>query len=467
MAERTSDNINRQARDHYNKALAALERNNLDYAIEMFMQCLAIEPNFTKGRQYLRAAQMKRAESSGSFSRMFSAAKLQPLLQKGKMSVTKNPIEAMGMAEQALSVDPKNSQALMLLAEAAEAAKCPEAAIQTLETYAKLNPRDTKALHWQARLCTSINRHEVARDIYERILQSNPNDFEAQKGIKDATAQGAMHGGGWEGAGSYRDVMKDKEEAVALEQASKVVRAEDMIANLIQDNLEKLKRDPDSPVIRRELGRLYAQKGDHEHALQYLETLFSSEAGTDSTLEKEINDIRAQMITAKVQAKKKELAANPNSEAIQQEIAALDREHSELLIKDALNLVERYPNDLMYRYDLGVLYMEVGNTPAAVEQFQKAVGQPQRRISSLNYLGQCFVEMGLHDIAIDQYLKALEELPAMDGVKKEVTYNLATAYEAMGDMDRAIGEYKKIAAVDFGYRDVRTKIVRKPPQKPA
>ena len=50
----------------------------------------------------------------------------------------------------------------------------------------------------------------------------------------------------------------------------------------------------------------------------------------------------------------------------------------------------------------------------------------------------------------------------MDGVKKEITYNLATAYEALGDAEKATTEYKKIAAVDFGYRDVRQKIMRKP-----
>ena len=119
MAEKTADNINKLARDFYNKALAALERNNLDYSIELFQQALAIEPNFTQGRKFLRAAQMKRAESAGGFKRMMTAAKTAPLMTKAKMAVSKNPTEAMGLAEQVLSEDPKNGQALLLLAEAA------------------------------------------------------------------------------------------------------------------------------------------------------------------------------------------------------------------------------------------------------------------------------------------------------------------------------------------------------------
>ena len=468
MAEKTSDNINRLARNFYDKALDALERNNLDYAIEMFMQSLAIEQNFTKARQYLRAAQMKRAESAGGFKRMMTAAKTAPLLTKAKMAAAKNPTEAMGMAEQILSEDPKNGQALLLLAEAAETAKFPETAVQTLEHYTKLSPRDTKALHWLARVYGSIERWDMAREVYERLLQTNPNDFDAQKGVKDATAHGAMQTGGWEEAGTYRDVMKDKEEAVALEQQSRVVRAEDMIGNLIKENLAKLNQEPGSPVIRRELGKLYAQKGDFETALNYFEKLFAEEAGADPTLEKEITETKAKRINAKIADKKKQLATNPaNAAATQNEIAALELEHDQLQLVEAERIVERYPNDLMYRFDLGVLYIKTGNTQGAIEQLQKSVGQPQRRVASLNYLGQCFQQMGLHDLAIDQYSKAVEELPMLDGVKKEITYNLVSAYDAIGESDKAIAEFKKIAAVDFSYRDVREKITRKAPPKPS
>jgi tetratricopeptide (TPR) repeat protein len=462
MPEKTTENIDRRARDLYNKALAALERNNLDYAIEMFGQSLAIEPNFTKARQFLRSAQFKRAESAGKFKQMMATAKVQPLIGKAKMAIGKNPVEAMAIAEQALNEDPKSGQALSILAEAAEAAGFPETAAQTLETYTKLSPKDTKALHRLARAYGAMEKHDLEKEIYERLLQMNPNDFDAQKGLKDATAHGAMAGGGWEEASSYRDVMKDKDEAVALEQESRMIRAEDMIENLIQETLAKTRQEPDNPLHQRELGKLYAQKGDYEKALSYLEKLFAAEAGADPTLEKEINDIKAKMILAKIAEKKAQLAAHPGNAAIEQEIAALELEHNRVLLRDAESLVEKYPNDLMYRYDLGVLYMKVGRISDAIPQLQKAVGQPQRRVASLNYLGQCFQHEGLHDLAIDQYLKALEELPMMDNVKKDVTYNLANAYEAIGESEKAIAEFKKIAAVDFGYRDVRQKITRKP-----
>ena len=405
MAEKTPNNINRLANDFYQKALAALERNNLDYAIEMFIQSLNVEPNFTQARQYLRATQMKKTESAGGFKRMFTAAKLTPLLTKAKVLLQKNPADAMTHAEQALTEDPKNGQALLLLAEAAEVAKFPETVVQTLETYTRLNPKDTKTLNWLARAYTAAGQHAQARDTYERLLQVNPNDFDAQKGIKDATAHGAMAGGGWEeSTTSFRDKLKDEKESVALEQESRMVRAEDMIENLIKEKLTALANDPENPVIQRELGKLYVQKENYEEALRYLEPLYAKEGGADPELEREIADIKVKRLESRINEKKKQLETNPaNAAALGNEITSLQTELDALKLSDAERLVERYPNDLMYRFELGVLYMKTGNIQGAVEQFQNSVGQPQRRVASLNYLGQCFQQMGLHDMAIDQF----------------------------------------------------------------
>jgi tetratricopeptide (TPR) repeat protein len=466
MEEKTADTISATAHDQYQRALAALERNNLDYAVEMLLQCLANEPGFTQGHKYLRAAQMKRAESHGGFRRAIIGAKLQPLLLKARTTLSKNPVEAMTVLEQALGEDPRNEQALLLFAEAAEVAGFPEITVQTLDHYNKLHGGNTKVLHWVARLHSRLEQYDLAREVYEQLLQFHPNDFEAQKGLKDATAHGAMQGGGWEQEGDFRKALKDGDESKALEQAGKVVRAEDMIEKLIRDNLARLAQDPENTVIRRELGKLYSQKGDHDTALEYLEKLFAAEAGTDPSLEREIAEIKGQRLQTKINHAKQRLAARPGDAMLQEQVAALELEHTRLLLKDAQTLVARYPNDLMYRYELGVLHMRAGDVQEAIEQFQRSVGQPQRRVASLNYLGQCFEQLGLHDLAIDQYTKALEELPSMDGMKKEITYNLGAAYDAAGEFEKAIAEYKKIAAVDFGFRDVRNKITRRPPPKP-
>ena len=165
MPEKTIETISRTARDQYERALAALERNNLDYAIEMFNQCLGSEPNFPGGRKFLRATQLKRADQTSSFKRMLLGAKLTPLLTKTKMAVGKNPLDALGLAEQVLNEDPRNGQALLMLAEAADNLQFHETTIQTLDHYSKLNPKDTKSLHWMARAHTKLERYDLALEV--------------------------------------------------------------------------------------------------------------------------------------------------------------------------------------------------------------------------------------------------------------------------------------------------------------
>lgn len=460
MAAVTPETANRTARDFFEKAQVAIERKNFDYATEMLIQCLGAEPNFLKARQVLRAVQMKNA-SANPFKRLVSTARSAPALTKAKMVLHKDPIEAMSLCEQALTGDPRNPQALLMLAEAATTAAFPETTIQTLEFYVQHNPRDARALHLLARVYRECRQFEQAHDIYDKLLEINPNDFEAQKALKDSTADGAMHGGGWNAATSYRDVIKDKQEATALEQESRVVRAEDMVENLIKENLAKLAQQPNSPVLRRELGKLYAQKNDFETALRYLDGILQSE-GSDASLEREIASIKSKQLETQLADKKRLLDQKPaNLADLQREVNVLEKELNAAGIAEARRLVERYPNDLMYRYELGVLLMKSGHFQDAVEPLQRAVSQPQKRIASLNYLGQCFIELGLHDIAVEQFTKAIEELPGMDNLKKDLIYNLGRAYESMGEHDKAITEFKKIAAVDFGFRDVRDRIMRK------
>src|SRR5258708_22511892 len=116
----------------------------------------------------------------------------------------------------------------------------------------------------------------------------------------------------------------------------------------------------------------------------------------------------------------------------------------------------------MYRYELGALYMKIGNIDGAVEQLQKSRGQPQRRVASLNQLGQCYQQMGLHDMAIDTFNEAITELPVMDGLKKDLLYNLGAAYELMGDPEKSLAAFKEIAKVDFSYTTVRQTLIPNP-----
>jgi tetratricopeptide (TPR) repeat protein len=230
-----------------------------------------------------------------------------------------------------------------------------------------------------------------------------------------------------------------------------------MTENLIRETLQKLQAQPDNPKIQRELGDLYGQKGDFDAALKYMQHVFEVEGGTDPSLEQKISELKAKRLDALIAAKKNDAAQNPSPE-LQTEIAALEREKDQFLLAEAKRRVEKYPTETLFRFELGTLLLKTGNIDAAIPEFQKAQSNPKKRIEALNYLGQCFFKKNMFDLSADTFTKAAKEHVPMDLVKKDILYNLGLAYESMGEKEKAAEQFKKIAEVDFGFRDVAKKV---------
>src|SRR5450759_2878 len=135
MAEITLETAQPRVRDLFNRGFAAMEHDNLDYAIDMLSQCIELEPAFHRARLFLRAAEVKRfrAKGTGRMARLLAQTKSMPLagIAAGMLAAGK-PVAAMLKIEQALRIDPVGTNHLKFLARAAEAAGQPEVAIQSL-----------------------------------------------------------------------------------------------------------------------------------------------------------------------------------------------------------------------------------------------------------------------------------------------------------------------------------------------
>ncbi|HVM47314.1 MAG TPA: hypothetical protein VMU04_04765, partial [Candidatus Acidoferrum sp.] len=96
MAEKSINELPRDLRGLYTKGNDALQRENYDYAIDLFNQILARDPAQIEVRKALRSAQIKKAGAgSGFFKKMLNTAGSQPMLAKGHLALSKNPAEAL------------------------------------------------------------------------------------------------------------------------------------------------------------------------------------------------------------------------------------------------------------------------------------------------------------------------------------------------------------------------------------
>ncbi len=95
----------------------------------------------------------------------------------------------------------------------------------------------------------------------------------------------------------------------------------------------------------------------------------------------------------------------------------------------------------------------------AIPVFQEAQRDPRHRISALGRIGSCFFEKGWFNDSIDIFKKALDLHEIKDdSIAKDLRYNLALAFEEDGKDDKALEIYRKLAQLDFTYKDVRQRV---------
>ncbi|MHC4790904.1 MAG: tetratricopeptide repeat protein [Planctomycetota bacterium] len=77
----------------------------------------------------------------------------------------------------------------------------------------------------------------------------------------------------------------------------------------------------------------------------------------------------------------------------------------------------------------------------------------------MNRIGLCFFLKGWFVDAVDIFKQAIDSYEITeDNIAKELRYNLARCYEEQGDSAKALEIYRKIAQLDFGYKDVRQRV---------
>ena len=342
MAEVTLEETPRKVRDLFEKGYVAMERGNLDYAIDLFFSVIELEPGFLHARKYLRTAEVKKFQASkgGKVAHVLSSISGAPTLLAGMGLIKKDPLKALIVAEKLLRKDPLNMKFINFFGQAALAADLPEAALQTLELAKELNPKDTDLLTWLGHIYQDNKNPQKAKECFEDLVRLLPNDQKALKLMKDAAALATMKQGGWDDAGTYRDVIKDTKEAKVLEQDNKAVKSQKDIESLIKETKAKMVQEPGNVNYKRALADLYTKDGRFDEAISVLEA--AQKAGADPQIDLSISRIKTKRFESEI---KKLRDAGDEAAAVEKE-----KMKNAFLLEDARRRVERYPNDLQFHH---------------------------------------------------------------------------------------------------------------------
>ena len=134
---------------------------------------------------------------------------------------------------------------------------------------------------------------------------------------------------------------------------------------------------------------------------------------------------------------------------------------SELGLEDSEHASD---GDYETHYHTAVAYQEMGLLEEAIKEFQEAVSLvtptdgTRRFFACANLLGHCFMQKGMPNLALTWYQRTLETPGLTDDEKQALWYELASAYEADGDLENAGRYFERVYAENIDFRDVSQRI---------
>jgi len=440
----------------FSRAEEVSATDNFDYAIDMYIEGLQRAPDAVEqGHKPLRYTALVRQGKGG---------KKPSMMDKMKHSRGKTAMENMINAEYLLAKDPDN----LLYAE------------QMLKSALEAGFKNTAM--WIADLIFEASRGSdkpslatllLLKDTYEAMeeyakavgacgfaLKLKPDDGVLAGEYKNLSAQLAMKKGKYDQQ-DFRDSIKDRESQEKMQAQQAVIKSVDVRQQAVDDFrkiYEGNKSQGNLFKLTDALGDLQTDKSDIE-AMKMLEEAYRQ--SNDFSYKKRAGEMQLRMLRRQVRHKKDVLAVNAEDHTVKEslnektkELLAAELEHYRLCMENS-------PMDLRLRYEYGLRLMRNQKYDEAIPFLQMARKDQRHKIAAMNKIGLCFFVKGWFADAIDTLKEAIEAYEIKDNdTAKELRYNLARAYEQHGDMGPALELYRRIAQIDFSYKDVKARIDR-------
>jgi tetratricopeptide (TPR) repeat protein len=446
------------ARTFFEKARNAAESKNYDYAIEMYLDGLQRAPDaLEEGHLPLCELGLQRRGRGG---------KKPSMVERVKRLRGRTPLEQMLNAEYLFAKDPDHTP----YAEAMLKAAVEGGYHRTAHWIANLIFQTNNAIE-KPSLATYIllkdcykamGQYDKAVAAAQRAVRMKPDDKELADEFKNLSAELTMSKGKYGLEGDFRQSIRDRETQARLYSQDRMIKTEDYRVSAVEEARKAYAKDPDLAKNIFNLADALAdlEKDDAEdEAIQLLHT--AAESQKDFRFKDRAGLLQIRQHRRRLRAAKKQLKAQPTDAAAQARV----RELTETLHRTELEhyrlCVENYPTDLSAKYEYALRLMRSERYNEAIPLFQDAQKDPRRRISAMDKIGYCFFMKGWYADAIDVFSRAIDAYEIKDdAIAKELRYNLARAHESQEDKDRALELYRRIAQLDFGYKDVSERVDR-------
>ena len=448
----------RKAQVFFDRGKTVADTGNFEYAIEMYIQGLSVDPENVEAHQALREIALKRKASGGKDMGMFDKMKLQK---------PKDDKASMLYFEKLLAYSPGDTDRMLGVLQNAQKAGFYETVLWVgpilLRANADQKKSDFKVYIALADVYAAIDRFHLASEAANYALAMRPDDMELGQRMKNYAAEATMKEGNYGVAKSFRESVRDKDLQDKLLEDEKDVHTVDALERAIMEAEVAWKAAPeDQSKFTKFIDALRRPELDKfdDHAAALLEENYQK--NHQFKWRQRIGEIRM----AKLGRKERELRAEAERNKDTPEGPELLQQLKDFRltkVKEELaeyNLVlEHYPTDSSALYQVALRTFQLGQFQESISSFQKVRSDPKYRTAASILLGQAFLLAGYTDEAVDTLKAVIDEYPNRgDERSMEMFYWYARALEAAGDKPAAIKAYSQVAQWNFSYRDVQTRI---------
>ena len=430
----------------YKRADDAFQKHSWDYARDLFLQILALDPNNAKARKALHITIVRKFQAGGAPGWF----KLKALSGKtwGLLKPTKDHKKRVDICQKHLNDDPNNANFRAHLADSLLALGHHDGAAAEGEMALEADGQNVSAAKTLVASLIHLNRSTEAEKLLNRLGGQMKADREldrlrVQLAASQTIAKGFEDATGKEG---FRKVMKDTGKAEDLEKAQHLIRTDDEIATAIEQLENEAAEDPTNSRICKKLGDLIFEKKKDFSTAQDWYKKASQLSPQDSVLRDRVDDCTLRIHDVGIEKAAK--AKDPK-------LGELKVARLKFRIQSFERRVHDRPTDMGLRLELGKAYYDAG--PAlldkAIGQFQQSVKDPKRKSNSHQYLGMAFQKKKMYDMADKQFEQSEAGVLSQE-LKLQIVYRRSLCAAEAGNLPKAAELGQRIMEVDISYKDI-------------
>jgi tetratricopeptide (TPR) repeat protein len=431
----------------YKRAEEAFQKRSYDYARDLFLQILVLDPDHANARKALKGTLIRKFQESGATS------KIRLIAMKGQFEIqlktTKDALKKIDLCQNYLKDDPTNSKVRGVLAEALYSLGHNNAAAAEAEMSFADDTSNLAAAKVMVAAYKNTGKVKEAQTILERLQSQVKEDRDLEKLQRDLAAMQTMNAGFTDAGGGkdgFRKVIKDSAKAEDLERDHRLIQSEAELAAAFEKLEAEMAESPTDARIPKRIGDLFFdKKKDYLKARDWYKKA-SQLAPQDSVLRDKVDDCQIRMYDVQVEAATK--ANDPK-------LNELKGVRLKFMIQSFERRVQDRPTDMGLRLELGKAYYKAGPsfTDKAIGEFQQSVKDPKKKADSHLYLGLSFQRKKMFDMADKQYALAEDGILSQDR-RLDILYNRARCIKEAGKLPEAIEMGKKIMEIDISYKDI-------------